>query len=132
MVQQYLECPAQTQGTEQWEAFLKESPNKPPPPHISPAQVKGLSCHKSPRQFVDATNKVDSIDREQLEDITCRETPPELQASTVLKLFNKFLSLRPGERVQSSWLTSSIIIPPLPWELCRWGLLEVFLSGTWR
>lgn len=84
----------------------------------------------SPRQFVDITNKVDSIDREQLEDIACRETPPELRALAALKLFNKFLDLRPRETVQSSWLTSSIAVPPLCWELRRQGLLEPFQSGT--
>ena len=85
-----------------------------------------------PKQFVDVANKVDSVDREQLEDITCRETPPELQALAALKLFNKFLDLRLGEIVQSSWLTSSIAVPPLRWESWRWGLLEPFRSGTRR
>jgi len=55
-----------------------------------------------PRQSVDVANKVDSVDREQLEDIACRETPPELQALAALELFNKFLDFRPGEIVQSS------------------------------
>lgn len=85
-----------------------------------------------PGQFVDVTNKVDSVDREQLEDIACRETPPELQALAALKLFNKFLDLRPGGIVQSSWLTPSIAVPLLRWESGRWGLLEPFRSGTRR
>lgn len=66
----------------------------------------------SPGRFVDVANKVDGVDREQLEDITCRETPPELQALAALKLFNKFLDLRPREIIQSSWLTLSIAVPP--------------------
>lgn len=75
----------------------------------------------SPGQFVDVANKVDGVDREQLEDITCRETPPELQALAALKLFNKFLDLRPREIVQSSWLTLSIAVSPrlLHWESQR-------------
>jgi len=52
---------------------------------------EGLRC--GPSLFVDIANKADSTDREQPEDTACRETPPQLQA---LKLFNKFLEVRPG------------------------------------
>lgn len=62
-----------------------------------------------PSQFVGITNKADSADREQLEDAACGETPPQLEA---LKLFNKFLDLRPGESIQSSRPTLCVAFPP--------------------
>lgn len=67
---------------------------------------EGLRC--GPSLFVDIANKADSTDREQPEDIACREIPPQLQA---LKLFNKFLEVRPGGSVQSRWLTFPIAFP---------------------
>lgn len=67
---------------------------------------EGLRC--GPSLFVEIANKADSADREQPEDTACREIPPQLQA---LKLFNKFLEVRPGGSVQSCWLTFPIASP---------------------
>lgn len=74
---------------------------------------EGLRC--GPSLFVDIANKADSTDREQPEDTACRETPPQLQA---LKLFNKFLEVRPGGSVQSCWLT----LPSAPPQHARASL----------
>lgn len=93
------------------EEFLKETPAQLTALRY---KVSAVTEHHEtpgygPSQFVGITNKADSADREQLEDAACGETPPQLEA---LKLFNKFLDLRPGESVQSSRPTLCVAFPP--------------------